>query len=59
MSDHNFPTPDFIALGKEIKKGIFIIAEREFLPMPLSKNGKIVNSLIIAQEELYSMPQAS
>ena len=31
MSDHNFPTPDFIALGKEIKKGIFIIAERECL----------------------------
>lgn len=31
MSDHNFPTPDFIALGKEIKKGMFIIAERECL----------------------------
>ena len=31
MSEHNFPTPDFIALGKEIKKGIFIIAERECL----------------------------
>ena len=31
MSDHNFPTPDFIALGKEIKKGVFIIAERECL----------------------------
>ena len=31
MSDHNFPTPDFITLGKEIKKGIFIIAERECL----------------------------
>lgn len=31
MSEHNFPTPDFIALGKEIKKGVFIIAERECL----------------------------
>ena len=31
MSNHNFPTPDFIALGKEIKKGMFIIAERECL----------------------------
>ena len=31
MSDHNFPTPDFIALGKEIKKGMFIFAERECL----------------------------
>lgn len=31
MSNHNFPTPDFITLGKEIKKGMFIIAERECL----------------------------
>lgn len=31
MSEHNFPTPDFITLGKEIKKGMFIIAERECL----------------------------